>query len=224
MNHLTIAIDGPASSGKSTVAKLVGQKLGLIYIDTGAMYRVIAFEALQQDISIHNEQGVVELAKNTHITFESKQDEQLVFSNGKDVTAMIRKPDVTNAVSQIASYPEVREELVKQQRNMSGNIGVVMDGRDIGTVVLPQADVKIFLVASVEARASRRYKENLENGIVTPLETLTEEIESRDYKDMHRESSPLVQAEDAILVDTTTLTIDEVVERILQIAQQKKRM
>ena len=224
MKQLTIAIDGPASSGKSTVAKIVAKNLGLIYIDTGAMYRAIAYEALNQNVSLDDEEQMTNLSKNAKITFKSNETEQKVFLNKKNITNEIRKPDVTNSVSQVAAYPQVREELVKQQRKMADNNGVVMDGRDIGTVVLPQADIKIFLVASVEARALRRFKENSQKGIETPLEILTQEIEDRDYKDSHRENSPLVQAKDAILLDTTSMTIDDVVAKILSIANKTKQI
>lgn len=221
MTQTTIAIDGPASSGKSTVAKIVAQKLNLIYIDTGAMYRTIAFEALKHHIPLADEKKITDLSKQTRITFNTNEGTQTVFSNGVDVTENIRSQQVTNSVSQVAAYPEVRKELVDQQREMATNTGVVMDGRDIGTVVLPNADVKLFLVATVEARARRRHKENCQKGIMTSLEVLTEEIEQRDYKDSHRESSPLVQAKDAIRLDTTSLSIEEVVATILKIVEEK---
>lgn len=218
MTHLTIAIDGPASSGKSTVAKIVANKLELIYIDTGAMYRTIAYEALKRNVSLQDEKGINELAKTIRITFQNTTNGQRVYSNEIDVTDAIRETDVTNSVSEVAAYSDVRKELVEQQRKMAKNAGVVMDGRDIGTVVLPQADVKVFLVASVDARAMRRYKENQQKGIDTPLETLTNEIEVRDYKDSNRKVSPLLQAKDALLLDTTSLGIEEVVKEIISIA------
>ena len=223
MNQLTIAIDGPASSGKSTVAKIIAKKLGLVYIDTGAMYRVIAYEAFANKIDINDAEKIHELAKNTVITFKIENEQQSVYSNGKDVTDVIRHPEATNSVSQVAAYADVRRELVSQQRKMAESNGVVMDGRDIGTVVLPHADVKIFLVASVEERAMRRFEENKANGVDTPLDQLTKEIELRDYKDSTRESSPLKQAEDAYLVDTTQKDIPKVVEEIVRIIENNTK-
>ena len=223
MDQLTIAIDGPASSGKSTVAKRIAEELSLVYIDTGAMYRAVTNEVIEQGVSLENEKEIVQIARNTEIAFEAASDGQKVFSNGSDVTDVIREPEVTNAVSQVSAYPGVRAELVRQQREMAKSKGVVMDGRDIGTVVLPEAKVKVFLVASVEARARRRFDENRSKGILTPLKILTEEIEARDYKDSHRASSPLLKAYDAILLDTTELSIEEVVEAIHKIIETAEK-
>lgn len=214
---LKIAIDGPASAGKSTVAKILARDLQYIYCDTGAMYRALTLQALKHQIKVDAEEELVSLLKNTAITFKPDGDQQKVFVNGENVTAAIRQPDVTNHVSAVSAHEKVREELVRRQQHIARDGGVVMDGRDIGTAVLPNAEVKIFLVASSKERAERRYKENLSKGINTPLETLQKEIEERDYKDSHREVSPLVQAEDAVRLDTTSLSIEEVVQEMKEI-------
>lgn len=214
---LRIAIDGPASAGKSTVAKILASDLNYIYCDTGAMYRVLTLQALRHDVDVEDESKLVALLKNTDITFEPDGNQQKVFLNGENVTTDIRQPDVTNAVSAVSAHKGVREELVRRQQVIAEAGGIVMDGRDIGTAVLPDAEVKIFLVASAKERAERRYKENISKGIETPLEVLQKEIEDRDYKDSHREVSPLVQADDAVLLDTTSLSIDEVVGKMKEI-------
>lgn len=214
---MRIAIDGPASAGKSTVAKILASDLSYIYCDTGAMYRVLTLQALKHDINVEDESKLVALLKDTEITFEPDGDQQKVFLNGQEVTTDIRQPNVTNAVSAVSAHKGVREELVRRQQEIAKAGGIVMDGRDIGTAVLPDAEVKIFLVASAKERAERRYKENISKGIDTPLEVLQKEIEDRDYKDSHREVSPLVQAEDAVLLDTTSLSIDEVVGKMKEI-------
>ncbi|WP_368644868.1 (d)CMP kinase [Alkalibacterium putridalgicola] len=211
---LTIAIDGPASSGKSTVAKRIAADLGLIYVDTGAMYRTLTFEALKNNVNIKDQKALVDLLEKTEITFEPDEKGQSVFSNGVDVTYGIRDNNVTNTVSVVAAHSKVRQLMVKRQQDMAQDNGVVMDGRDIGTVVLPDADLKIFLVASVKERAERRHKENKEKGIFSDLDQLKKDIAERDYKDSTRDSSPLKQAEDAVRIDTTKMTIDEVVDTI----------
>ena len=215
-----IAIDGPASAGKSTVAKILASDLNYIYCDTGAMYRVLTLQALRHDVDVEDESKLVALLKDTDITFEPDGNQQKVFLNRENVTTDIRQPDVTNAVSAVSAHKGVREELVRRQQVIAEAGGIVMDGRDIGTAVLPDAEVKIFLVASAKERAERRYKENISKGIETPLEVLQKEIEDRDYKDSHREVSPLVQADDAVLLDTTSLSIDEVVGRMKEIIQK----
>lgn len=217
---MRIAIDGPASAGKSTVAKILASDLNYIYCDTGAMYRVLTLQALRHDVDVEDESKLVALLKDTDITFEPDGNQQKVFLNGENVTTDIRQPDVTNAVSAVSAHKGVREELVRRQQVIAEVGGIVMDGRDIGTAVLPDAEVKIFLVASAKERAERRYKENISKGIETPLEVLQKEIEDRDYKDSHREVSPLVQADDAVLLDTTSLSIDEVVGRMKEIIQK----
>lgn len=215
MKTIQIAIDGPASSGKSTVAKIIAKDFGYTYLDTGAMYRAATYIALQYQINPEESSQLLDLLDQYPISFgRAETGEQLVFVGDVDVTNPIRENEVTNAVSAFAAIPDIREKLVALQQEIAQQGGIVMDGRDIGTVVLPKAELKIFLVASVDERAERRYKENLSKGIETDLETLKEEIAARDYKDSHRETSPLKQAEDAIYLDTTGLTILEVVEKI----------
>ncbi|WP_047999767.1 (d)CMP kinase [Lactiplantibacillus herbarum] len=218
---LQVAIDGPASAGKSTVAKLVAKRFGYIYVDTGAMYRAVTYWAMQQKIDLADEVAVMAAMKSLKISFKPGEPDQLVFANQEDITAAIRQPDVTNNVSTIAALPRVREILTDQQREMATAGGIVMDGRDIGTTVLPDAEVKIFLVASAAERAQRRYAENIKKGIDTPLAQLQAEIELRDHKDSTRKVSPLTQAADAILVDTTPMSIDEVVSTIAEIIKKQ---
>ena len=221
MKTIQIAIDGPASSGKSTVAKIIAKDFGYTYLDTGAMYRAATYIALKNQISPDEPSQLLELLEQYPISFgRAENGEQLVFVGDVDVTNPIRENEVTNAVSAFAAIPAVRKKLVALQQEIAQQGGIVMDGRDIGTVVLPKAELKIFLVASVDERAERRYKENLSKGIETDLETLKEEIAARDYKDSHRETSPLKQAEDAIYLDTTGLSILEVVEKIKSEAQK----
>lgn len=221
MKKIQVAIDGPASAGKSTVAKIVAKKLHFIYCDTGAMYRSVTFAALKNHVKLDDDQALKELLKTIEIRFVPAESEQRVFVNDEEVTQAIRTPEITNNVSLVSAQPSVRAELTKRQQEIAEAGGIVMDGRDIGTTVLPNAEVKIFLVASVHERAVRRFKENQTKGIDTPLDVLEKEIEERDYKDSHREISPLTQAKDAVLVDTTSLTIDQVVDQILEIINQK---
>ena len=221
MKKIQVAIDGPASAGKSTVAKIVAKKLHFIYCDTGAMYRSVTFAALKNHIKLDDDQALKELLKTIEIRFVPAEPEQRVFVNDEEVTQAIRTPEITNNVSLVSAQPSVRAELTKRQQEIAEAGGIVMDGRDIGTTVLPNAEVKIFLIASVHERAVRRFKENQTKGIDTPLDVLEKEIEERDYKDSHREISPLTQAKDAVLVDTTSLTIDQVVDQILEIINQK---
>ena len=215
MKTIQIAIDGPASSGKSTVAKIIAKDFGYTYLDTGAMYRAATYIALQHQINPEESSQLLDLLDQYPISFGRSEDgEQLVYVGDVDVSHPIRENTVTNAVSAFAAIPAIRKKLVALQQEIAQQGGIVMDGRDIGTVVLPKAELKIFLVASVDERAERRYKENLSKGIETDLETLKEEIAARDYKDSHRETSPLKQADDAIYLDTTGLSILEVVEKI----------
>ena len=221
MEKISIAIDGPASSGKSTVAKILASDFHFIYVDTGAMYRAITFLAIKHNIVFSDEDGLAELTKKYPITFKQSAHGQLVFADDEEITQAIRQPDVTGAVSEVSAHRKVREELVEAQRKLAQAGGVVMDGRDIGTTVLPQAEVKIFLVASVDERAQRRYKENQEKGIEMDSEAIKEAIAKRDYLDSHREVSPLIQAEDAELVDTTGMSIEQVVTKIKEVIQSK---
>ena len=221
MKQIQIAIDGPASSGKSTVAKIIAKDFDYTYLDTGAMYRAATYLALKNDLSAEKWSEIVALLDTHPVSFgRDKNGEQLVFVGDVDVTHPIRENEVTNNVSWVSAIPEVREKLVDLQREIATQGGIVMDGRDIGTVVLPHAELKIFLVASVEERAQRRYKENLEKGIPTDLETLQKEISDRDYKDSHRSVSPLKPADDAIHFDTTGVGIVEVVNFIEEKAKK----
>lgn len=221
MKAIKIAIDGPASSGKSTVAKIIAKNLGYTYLDTGAMYRSATYIALTHGYTGKEVALILEELAKKPISFKKAEDgAQLVFLGDEDVTLAIRQNDVTNNVSWVSALPEIREELVQQQRRIAQAGGIIMDGRDIGTVVLPDAELKIFLIASVEERAERRYKENLEKGIESDFETLKEEIAARDYKDSHRKVSPLKAADDAIVFDTTGISIEGVVQFIQEKAEK----
>ncbi|KAB2454858.1 (d)CMP kinase [Bacillus sp. CH126_4D] len=215
--RISIAIDGPAAAGKSTVAKVVAKKLSYVYIDTGAMYRTITYAALEQKVDIENEEKLMEVVKNVNIDFQQGENTQLVFLNGQDVSEVIRTPEVTNRVSIVAKHRLVREEMVRRQQELAEKGGVVMDGRDIGTHVLPDAEVKIFMLASVEERAERRHLENMNKGFDSNLEQLKKEIAQRDKLDSEREVSPLKKADDALELDTTSLSIEEVVQKIMSI-------
>jgi cytidylate kinase len=220
-NGIQVAIDGPASAGKSTVAKLVAKRFNYVYCDTGAMYRVVTLAALQQGIAMDATTQIADLARQIKISFKPGNPEQRVFLNGKEVTTAIRQGKIDNNVSAVAAIPAVRQEMTNQQRQIAQAGGIVMDGRDIGSTVLPDAPVKIFMVATAHERARRRYVENKEKGIATAsLEELQHEIELRDQKDSSRKVSPLVQAPDAIRLDTTKLTIDEVVDKISDIIKK----
>jgi len=219
VNKISIAIDGPAAAGKSTVAKIVAKDLSYIYIDTGAMYRALTYIALKQNLDIENEEKLANMLSFINIILKPVQEGQLVFVNNEDVTDVIRSNEVTRNVSIVAKHPKVREEMVRRQRKMANGGGVVMDGRDIGTHVLPNAELKIFLKASVEERAKRRFEENLKKGFESDLEKLKEEIRKRDKLDSEREVAPLKKADDAVEIDTTSLTIDEVVEKIKQLVK-----
>ena len=219
---LQVAIDGPASAGKSTVAKLVAKRFGYIYCDTGAMYRSVTWAALAKNITLDNVTAIIKLAQEITISFEPGADEQRVFVDGHEVTKAIRSNEVAENVSAVAAIPEVRSEMVKEQRKIATQGGIVMDGRDIGTTVLPNAPVKIFLVASAHERARRRFEENQAKGIATStLEELQRAIELRDQKDSTRKMSPLTKAKDAIEIDSTHLTINQVVSEISKIIEKK---
>ena len=222
--EFNIAIDGPASSGKSTIAKILADTYELIYVDTGAMYRSLTYLALTNNVSVEDETALMSLLDQAEIVLQRNGEEQAVLVNGEDVTDAVRQNDVTNNVSVVASYAKVREELVRRQQEMARHTGVAMDGRDIGTVVLPDAEVKIFLVASVDERADRRYLENKEKGIESDYERLRKEIIDRDEYDSNRQVSPLKQAKDAIKIDTTGLSIHEVVEACKKIVTSKVKI
>lgn len=220
MKKMNIAIDGPASAGKSTIAKKVAEQLGCIYLDTGAMYRTLTYAALSNEVDLQDEEALHTLLKGIRITFLTAENEmQRVFLNDEDVTDSIRSEEVTQNVSLVSSFAKVREEMVARQKSIARSGGVVMDGRDIGTVVLPDAEVKIFMTATAEERALRRYKENIAKGMTTSLEELTEDMKRRDHLDSTRSVSPLKKAEDAIVLDSTHLEIDEVVKQILGIIE-----
>lgn len=219
--RISIAIDGPAAAGKSTIAKIVAKNLSYIYIDTGAMYRALTLKALNENINIEDELALANLLDQTTIELVLKEEGQVILLNKEDVSEAIRQPEVTNNVSVVSMHEKVREEMVRRQREFATNGGVVMDGRDIGTVVLPNAELKIFMIASVLERAERRFAENKTKGIDTPLETLMEEIERRDHLDSNRKVSPLVKASDAIELDTTSLTISQVVDQIMEMVLER---
>lgn len=218
---ISIAIDGPAAAGKSTVAKLTAENLSYIYVDTGAMYRALTYKILNERIDLHNEEQLKRLLLNTMIELKPSEKGQLVFLDGRDVTAEIREANVTNNVSNVAASRTVREELVKRQQQLGQHGGVVMDGRDIGTSVLPNAELKIFMLASVEIRAQRRHLENVSKGYISDINQLMREIEQRDKSDMEREVSPLKKAEDAIEIDSSNLSIEEVVTQIMALANER---
>jgi len=207
-----IAIDGPAAAGKSTIAKIVAQSLGYIYVDTGAMYRAITWAALNSGINMNDENAIMVLLTKTDIVLEPGGK---VLVNGVDVSAQIREPGVTDLVSQVATYETIREELKNRQVVLANSANVIMDGRDIGTNVLPNADFKFFMIADARVRALRRHKENLKRGIKSDLDSLEEDIKKRDEMDVNREHAPLKQAKDAILIDTSTLSINEVVDKMV---------
>jgi cytidylate kinase len=215
MKKVSIAIDGPAGAGKSTIAKQLAKKLGCIYIDTGAMYRAVGLYCIKNHIDYNKEDEVKDIIASLKITIDSKDNMQIIYLNDEDISKEIRTNEVAAAASKVATYKDVREALVYQQRQMQRENSVVMDGRDIGTVVMPDASLKIFLTASVEERAKRRFDEYQSKGIEVSFEELTKEIVDRDYQDSSRKISPLKKAQDAIEVDTTKLTINEIVDKIL---------
>lgn len=216
--HIAIAIDGPAAAGKSTVAKEVAKRLRFTYIDTGAMYRAFTWAVIQAGLDPKDEAASCSLVGKVDI--ELKEDGK-VFCNGADVTRAIREPLVSDNVSYIASYKAIRLELIQMQRKIGESISCVMDGRDIGSYVLPNAEVKIFQIASVETRAKRRYEENLSKGIPTSYEEVEENVRKRDYIDSHRDFDPLAQAEDAVVLDTSNMTIEESILAVLAIVEEK---
>jgi len=218
---ISIAIDGPAAAGKSTVAKLVAEKLSYIYIDTGAMYRALTFKAITENVNLDNEFDLHNLLTETKIELVPENGGQFVYLDGKDVTIQIRSSEVTNQVSIVSRHSLVREKMVRRQQHLAAGGGVVMDGRDIGTFVLPNAEVKVFLIASVEERAIRRHTENLEKGYPSDIIKLQEEIAQRDKLDSEREVAPLKKAKDATEIDTTSLGIEQVVDKILELAKER---
>ena len=213
-----IAIDGPAGAGKSTIARMAAGKLGFIYVDTGAMYRAIALFCLRQGILPKDEEAVSLAVKEAQITISHVGGEQRIMLNGEDVSGQIRTEEVGNTASTVSAYPAVRAHLLGLQRNLAAGASVIMDGRDIGTCVLPDAETKIFLTASPSVRAMRRFKELKEKGIMCNLQEIEQDIIERDQKDTSRAAAPLKQAEDAVLVDGSDMTIDQVVNAIMDAA------
>lgn len=209
-----IAVDGPAGAGKSTIAKAVAKRMNLIYVDTGMMYRAMALFVLRQKIALQDREKIVDACKNVDVTIRYEDGMQMVFLNGENVSSLLRTEEVGTTASVISPIPEVRRKLVELQRRLAAESDCIMDGRDIGTCVLPDAQKKIYLTASSEVRAKRRYDELTARGEICDLKKIQEDIEERDYRDMHRETSPLKQAEDAVLVDTSDMTKEEVVEKI----------
>jgi len=217
---IKIAIDGPAASGKSTTARLLAKKLGYLYIDTGAMYRAATLAVLRAGVDVNDEEAVARCVKNSTIGLRIENGAQKTMLNGEDVSTLIRTPEINRVISIVSSYPEVRKILIEQQRALARNGGVVMDGRDIGTVVLPDAELKVFLVASLDERARRRQLELEKQGIYLSLDEIKEEIARRDKLDSERAMSPLRKAEDARELDTTHLTIEQQVATIYRWAQE----
>ena len=209
-----VAIDGPAGAGKSTVAKRVAKELGFIYVDTGAMYRELAVFFLKKGLKPEDTETIAEVCKDAQVSIGYEEGVQQVYLNGENVTALLRTEEVGNMASVSSAVKEVRAQLLELQRELASTKDVVMDGRDIGTNILPNADVKVYLTASVETRAKRRYQELQEKGVACDLQEIAHDIEERDTRDMNREIAPLKQADDAVLVDSSDMSIDEVVETI----------
>lgn len=219
---MKIAIDGPAGAGKSTISKAVAEKLGFIYIDTGAMYRAVGLSAVRNGIDTSDAEGVISLLGDINIELSYNEKGQQIFLNGENVSADIRMPEISSAASNVAVIPEVRLKLVELQRQLASQNDVLMDGRDIGTYVLPDAEVKIFLTASVEERAARRYRELLEKGVDVDFSDVKADIISRDKNDSEREFAPLKPADDSITVDNTNLNIQQSVDEICRIAEARR--
>ena len=216
-----IAIDGPAGAGKSTIARRVAKELSFIYVDTGAMYRAMALYLLRREVNKDDTEQIGNICQDAEISIEYQNGERIVLLNDENVNSYLRTEEVGNMASVSSAVPRVREKLLSLQRKLAGDMSVVMDGRDIGTTILPDADVKIYLTASSLTRAKRRYLELQEKGTVCNLDEIQKDIEERDQRDMNREISPLRQAEDAVLVDSSDLTIQQVVDRILKIFRSK---
>ncbi|MCI7221634.1 MAG: (d)CMP kinase [Firmicutes bacterium] len=215
---INIAIDGPSGAGKSSIAKILAKKLTYTHLDTGSMYRAVAYKAMMNHLDIENEDVIVDMLKDTDIRLTN---DGKIYLDDTDVSDMIRTNEISLLASNVSKHAKVRKDLVSRQQKMALNKGVIMDGRDIGTVVLKDAEVKIFLTASTIKRAQRRYLQNQQLNIASDLDQLIKEIEQRDYQDTHRAASPLVKASDAIEIDSSDITIDEVVDKILEIVNRK---
>lgn len=218
-----VALDGPAGSGKGTITREIADRMNLINIDTGAMYRSVTLLMIRQKVKLEETEKIKEILKNIHIKFEIKDGEQKVYLNNEDVSLKIRSKEVNEFVSPVSTIGIVREKLAYIQREMAKSIDVIMEGRDIGTNVFPNANVKIYLDATPEERAMRRFKQNEEKGIKIPYEEILENVKSRDYTDSHREIAPLRKAEDAVYIDSTKMTIEEVVEEVAKIIKDKRK-
>lgn len=219
-----IAIDGPAGAGKSTIAKKIAKELSFIYVDTGAMYRAMALHLLKHNISMKDADAIAKSCQDASISIRYENGEQQVILNGENVTALLRAEEVGNMASVSSANPSVRRKLVSLQQELASSSDVVMDGRDIGTVVLPDANVKIYLTASSHTRALRRYQELQQKGEICDLDAIEADIQERDYRDMHREISPLRQAEDAVLVDSSDMTIQEVCDAIIAVCKERRSL
>ena len=218
---MIVAVDGPAGSGKGTVTKKIEEKLGFLNLDTGATYRCVALQTLREGIKLENEDEIVKIANDIDIKIDNTGDKDIILLNGEDVSKEIRTKEVTAIVSQVSSIIQVREKMVEVQRKLAQGKNVSVEGRDIGTVVFPNADIKIYLDASEEIRAKRRYEENKQNGIDTTYEEVLENVKMRDYNDMHKKVGALKKADDAIVIDSSNLTIDEVTKKIEDIIKSK---
>lgn len=218
-----IAIDGPAGAGKSTIAKRAAQELGFIYVDTGAMYRTIALGLMRSGTDTEDEEALQKALERIEVTISYENGVQQVFLNGENVSGLIRTEEVSSMTSATAAKPQVRAKLTDLQRDLAARENVLMDGRDIGTMILPHAQLKIYLTASVETRAMRRYRELVERGEQCSLEEIAHDIEERDYRDMHRETAPLRQAADAVRIDSSDMTIKQVTAEIVRMAQERMR-
>ena len=217
----SVAIDGPAGAGKSTIAKQIAKNLGFIYVDTGAMYRAMAFYLLSEGVDPQDADMIAEKCVGADITIRYEGGVQVVFLNGENVNAFLRTEEVGNAASVTSSIPEVRAKLVELQKALAASSDCIMDGRDIGTCVLPNAQLKVYLTASSEVRAKRRYDELIAKGEQADLQKIKEDIEERDYRDMHREASPLTVAEDAVLVDSSYMPVEEVIDTIMKLCAER---
>ena len=218
-----VAVDGLAGSGKGSITQIVAERLNLVTIDTGAMYRSVTLAMLEQNVGIDDLDKIVEILKNIKIEFKEEENTKKVFLNGKDVTLKIRSKEVNEFVSPVSTIKIVREHLANLQREMAKTIDVIMEGRDIGTNVFPNADVKIYLDATPEERARRRFKQNEENGIKIPFDEILKNVKERDYIDSHREIAPLKKADEAIYIDSTGMTIEEEANEVIKIIEEKRR-
>lgn len=216
-----IAVDGPAGAGKSTIAKAVAKKMNIIYVDTGAMYRAMALFMVREGVDLKNRDAIADKCREADITIRYEGGMQVVVLNGENVNPLLRTEEVGNAASVVSAIPEVRQKLVELQRKLAAESDCIMDGRDIGTCVLPNAQCKVYLTASSIVRAKRRYDELTEKGESCDLHQIKEDIEARDYRDMHRDISPLKQADDAILIDSSYMTIEEVIDKIINLCHKE---